>query len=126
MQETRSCGEISLIMLSHLKIMHFLWNSPVMQRDLARSASRKKICQHPLDKMCLSMQFFFPLFIYLNVGWDALAKARRGKEKNRSEKRTLTGRHPGVVIPSQRSCILLTSAAIVWYSGTYTKWPPVS
>ena len=34
-------------------------------------------------------------FIYLFVGWDALAKARRGKEKNRSKKRTLTGKHLG-------------------------------
>ena len=54
----------------------------------------KKIHQHPLDKMCLSM-WLFPLFIHLFVGWDALAKARRGKEKNRSKKRTLTGRHLG-------------------------------
>ena len=34
-------------------------------------------------------------FIYLFVGWNALAKARRGKEKNRSKNRTLTGKHLG-------------------------------
>ena len=32
-------------------------------------------------QMCL-FNVVFPLFIYLFVGWDALAKARRGKEKN--------------------------------------------
>ena len=51
--------------------------------DLARSrpiSLSKKICQHPLDKMCL-FNAVFPLFIYLFVRWDALAKARRAKRK---------------------------------------------
>ena len=42
-----------------------------------------------------AFQCGFPLLTYLFVGWDALAKARRGKEKNRSKKRTLTGKHLG-------------------------------
>ena len=44
----------------------------------------------------VSFNEVFPLFTYLFVGWDALAKARRGKEKNRSKKRTLTGKHLGL------------------------------
>ena len=81
MQQTRFCGEISLIMLSHHQNNTFSLEQPC---DVVRSRPiglQKKIRQHPLDKSCLSMQFF-PLFIYIFVGWDALAKARRGKEKN--------------------------------------------
>ena len=94
MQQTRFCGKISLIMLSHPKIIYFLWNSPVMRRDLARLTFRKKNLSEPSGQN-VSFNAVNSAFIYLFVGWDALVKARRGKEKNRSKKRTLTGKHLG-------------------------------
>ena len=45
----------------------------------------------------------FPAYYAIFVGWDALAKARRGKEKNRSKKRALLDRHLGVIILSRHN-----------------------
>ena len=77
----------------HHQLMHFLWNSPVTRRDLAQSASKKNSSAPP--GQIVPFNVVFPLYIYIFMGWDALAKARRGKEKNLSKKRTLTGRHLG-------------------------------
>ena len=80
MQQTRFCGEILLALLSHHQLMHSLWNSPVTRRDLARSASKKNLSASPGQNV--SFNVVNSAFSYLFVGWDALAKARRGKEKN--------------------------------------------
>ena len=65
--------------------------------DLARSRPigvlRKNSSAPPGQNMPFNAAF--PAFTYLFVGWDALAKARRGKEKNKSKKRTLAGKHLG-------------------------------
>ena len=67
--------------------------------DVARSCpfdlqKKKKNLSSPPEQN-VSFNAVNSAFIYLFVGWDGLAKARRGKEKNRSKKRTLTGKHPG-------------------------------
>ena len=64
------------------KIMHFLWNNPVMRRDLARFGLRRKKNPSAPRGQIVPLNAVFPLFINIFVGWDALAKARRGKEKN--------------------------------------------
>ena len=52
--------------------------------DLVRSRPiglpKKNLSASPGQNV--SFNVVFPLFTYLFVGWDALAKARRGKEKN--------------------------------------------
>ena len=81
MQQTRFCGEISLVMLSHHQNNALSLEQPC---DTVRSHPfwpPKKICQHPLDKSCLSMQFFRFLFIFCGVG--CLSQGKEGqKEKN--------------------------------------------
>ena len=81
MQQTRFCGEISLIMLSHHQNNTFSLEQPC---DPARSRPigfQKKNLSAPPGQI-VPFNAVFPLFIYIFVGWDALAKARRGKEKN--------------------------------------------
>ena len=55
MQQTGSCDEI---LLDFHRVCSFYLNEPVKWQDLACVAIRKKICQHPMDILCLSVQFF--------------------------------------------------------------------
>ena len=62
-----------------------------MWRDLTRLTSEKNLSAPLGQNVSFNVVNF--IFIYLFVGWDALAKASRGKEKNRGKKRTLTDKH---------------------------------
>ena len=76
MQQTRFCSEISLVMLSHHQNNALSLKQPC---DMARSRPiglQKKFVSTPGQNVP------FNAVIYIFVEWDALAKARRGKEKN--------------------------------------------
>ena len=93
MHQTRFCGEISLVSLSHHRIYAFDLANPVMHEISPISPPEKKFVSIPCTFSVFNAVIL--LFIAIFVGWDALAKARRGKEKNRSKKRALLDRHLG-------------------------------
>ena len=93
MQKTRFWGEISLVTLSHHKIYVFSGITLGCGKISPVLAPEKNLSAPPVQIVSLNVVFL--LFINIFVGWDALAKTRRGKEKNRSKKRTLPDRHLG-------------------------------
>ena len=89
MQQTRSCGEISLIMLSHHQNNTFSLEQPCDAGEISpdRPPKKKKFVSTPWTNHAFQCGFFFSLFIYIFCGVGCLSQGKEGQREKLEVKR---------------------------------------